>query len=113
MNTDVNPASIDCILLPPPSQSLTVSKEMFICSEPNVVFSGTAGQLQLFNIDCRVDSGMMPGPDSTVWIPWENCNINDFCPFFDEDFTMQIEQNPGPNFIRFEFPGTNEGRSVE
>ena len=25
---------------------------------------------------------------------------------------MQIEQNPGPNFIRFEFPGNSNGRSV-
>jgi len=114
LNTDVNPASIDCILLPPPSQILTVSKEMFICSEPNVVFSGTSGGFNIFNIDCLDDTtGIIPGPDSAVWVPWNNCTENNFCPFFDEaNFTMQIEQNPGPNFIRFEFPGTSEGRSI-
>ena len=69
--------------------------------------------LILFFIECNDSTGNIPAPDSPVWVPWDDCNVDGFCPFFNEDnFTMQIEQNPGPNFIRFEFPGTSEGRSV-
>ena len=95
---------------------LTVTKETFICSDPNIIDLGIA-----FQIDCNDASGTIPDPTIPVWIPWDDCNeisepenVNDnFCSFFDEaDFLMQIEQNPGPNFIRFEFPGTSDGRSV-
>ena len=99
-----------------PGPILTVSKEMFICSEPNI--RGDQSGFEVF-IDCFDDSGTIPDPDSPVWIPWDDCNEiselvnNNFCQFFDEaDFLMQIEQNPGPNFIRFEFPGNSDGRSV-
>ena len=86
---------------------LTVKKEMFICETPNLPIGDDV-------IDCIDDSTKtIPGPDSTDWIPWDDCTVTDFCPFFDEaDFLMQIEQNPGPNFIRFEFPGNSDGRSV-
>ena len=74
---------------------------MFICKTPN-----KSGDV----IDCIEPSGTtIPGPDSTDWIPWDDCTVTDFCQFFDEaDFRMQIEQNPGP----FEFPGNSDGRSV-
>ena len=103
-----------------PGPILTVSKKMFICSEPRINPTGSGFGFELFQIDCRDDSGNIPdpdSPDSPVWIPWDDCNeisepenVNDnFCPFFDEeDFTMQIEQNSGP----FEFPGNSDGRSV-
>ena len=86
---------------------LTVKKEMFICEKPNLPRGDDV-------IDCIDDSTKtIPGPDSTEWIPWDDCTVTYFCPFFDEaDFLMQIEQNPGPNFIRFEFPGNSDGRSV-
>ena len=115
LNTDVNPASIDCILLPTPSQSsLTVSKEMFICNEPTLQPAGFSSGFEFFNVYCAdPNQDSMPDPDSPVWIPWEDCNLTGFCEnFSEENFTVQIEQNPGPNFIRYEFPGTNEGRSV-
>ena len=97
---------------PPKNPILTVNKEMFICSDPNIQRTeGPPGFLS-FSIECDEPAGI-PDPDSTVWIPWDNCNVNNFCPFFNEaDFLMQIEQNPGPNFIRFEFPGKSDGRSV-
>ena len=84
---------------------LTVTKEMFICSKPNIIGG---------SIDCFDDSGTtIPDPDSDDWISWDDCTETNFCPFFDEaDFLMQIEQNSGPNFIRFEFPGNSNGRSV-
>ena len=84
---------------------LTVTKEMFICSKPNIIGG---------SIDCFDDSGTtIPDPDSDDWISWDDCTETNFCPFFDEaDFLMQIEQNSGPNFIRFKFPGNSNGRSV-
>jgi hypothetical protein len=95
-----------------PEPILTVSKEMFICSKPIINRVESPEGFQFFTIDCRGDSGI-PNPSSTVWIPWNSCNVNNFCPFFDEaDFLIQIDQNPGPNFIRYEFPGKSDGRSV-
>jgi len=91
----------------------TVSKEMFICSEPTVVPTSTGSGFQFFNLFCQDSSGNIPDPDSPVWIPWKDCNVTDFCPIFnEEDFVLQIEQNPWSNFIRYEFPGTSQGRSV-
>ena len=87
---------------------LTVKKEMFICETPNTP-PGTD------EINCIEPSGTtIPGPDRTdYWISWDDCTVTNFCQFFDEaDFLMQIEQNSGPNFIRFEFPGNSDGRSV-
>ena len=76
---------------------------MFICKNPNTQPGSDV-------IDCIDDSTKtIPGPESTVWKPWDDCTVTDFCQVFDEaDFRMQIEQNLGP----FEFPGNSDGRSV-
>ena len=82
---------------------LTVKKEMFICEKPKTQPGSDV-------IDCIDDSTKtIPGPESTVWKPWDDCTVTDFCQSFDEaDFLMQIEQNSGP----FEFPGNSDGQRV-